>query len=194
MSRLNGRGSMIYQTAWKPHATPLGRQIFRLRASARRTSDKEPSSVPWHLAGWPTAASRDWKDTPGMATTATNPDGSTRTRLDQLGRVAGLAGWPTPTAQEPGGSPEAYLKRKGRKQDGALGFLAHAVMLAAQDTTKGPARLTTRGQLLTGSTAGMESGGQLNPAHSRWLMGYPPAWDVCAVTAMPSSPRRRQSS
>lgn len=42
--RLNGRGSMIYQTVWKQHVTPLGRAIFRLRASARRTSDSEPFS------------------------------------------------------------------------------------------------------------------------------------------------------
>jgi len=33
-----------------------------------------------------------------MATVATNPDGSERTRLDQLPRVANLAGWPTPQA------------------------------------------------------------------------------------------------
>jgi DNA (cytosine-5)-methyltransferase 1 len=39
-------------------------------------------------AGWPTASSRDWKDTPGMATEGTNPDGSKRTRMDQLPRVA----------------------------------------------------------------------------------------------------------
>lgn len=41
---------------------------------------------------WATPSSRDWKDTPGMATTGTNPDGSTRTRLDQLPRQAQLAG------------------------------------------------------------------------------------------------------
>jgi hypothetical protein len=52
-----------------------------------------------------------------------------------------------------------------------------------------PARLTA-----SGSFAGMESGGQLNPAHSRWLMGLPPAWDDCAVMAMQSMPSRRKSS
>jgi len=36
---------------------------------------------------WPTPRARDWKDTPGMATTATNPDGSIRDRTDQLARA-----------------------------------------------------------------------------------------------------------
>src|SRR3990167_1855919 len=43
------------------------------------------------LVGWASPSSRDWKDTPGMATTGINPDGSTRTRLDQLPRQATLA-------------------------------------------------------------------------------------------------------
>ena len=35
---------------------------------------------------WPTPSARDWKDTPGMSPTATNPDGSHRDRTDQLPR------------------------------------------------------------------------------------------------------------
>lgn len=40
----------------------------------------------------------------------------------------------------------------------------------------------------SGSSAGTGSTGQLNPEYSRWLIGLPPEWCVCAVTAM-QSPR-----
>jgi hypothetical protein len=43
------------------------------------------------LAGWASPASRDYKDTPGMSQTGTNPDGSERSRMDQLPRQASLA-------------------------------------------------------------------------------------------------------
>lgn len=42
------------------------------------------------LTSWTTPSSRDWKDTPGMATDAINPDGSERIRLDMLPRQAQL--------------------------------------------------------------------------------------------------------
>ncbi|SON54243.1 hypothetical protein HDIA_0702 [Hartmannibacter diazotrophicus] len=134
------------------------------------------------LAGWPTASARDWKDTAGMATTAVNPDGSTRSRLDQLPRVATLAGWQTPTTDK-------FRSRGGDRKD-EMG----PQQLLQWRTTDGPARLTASGEMLTGSSAGMDDGGQLNPAHPRWLMGLPPVWDYCGVMAMRSLQSRRSRS
>jgi hypothetical protein len=47
------------------------------------------------------------------------------------------------------------------------------------------------GTPLSGFPAPTGNGGQLNPAHSRWLMGYPSAWDGCAPTATRSSRKSR---
>lgn len=102
-----------------------------------------------NLSAWASPSARDWKDTSGMALTGTNPDGSERTRLDQLPRQANLSG---------------------------------------------PARLKASGEMLIGSDARMENGCQLNPAHARWLMGLPPVFCACAVTAMQSMPKSRLPS
>jgi hypothetical protein len=95
------------------------------------------------MAPWVTPSSRDWKDSPGMATVAA--DG--RIRLDQLPRLATLA------------APQTEL-----------------------------------GETPTGSTAEIKNTGQLNPALSRWLMGLPPEWDVCAATVTPLSRRSPKRS
>ena len=167
------RGSTLYTLTWKQRVTPSGRSISALRASAPRTSDSDCSSS---QSGWVTASARDWKDTPGMATET--EDG--RTRLDQLPRQAQLAGWPTTTKEDARSSA-----RHGYMITGNAGTtLLDAARMAS------PARRTATGEILTGCTAEMPAGGQLNPSFSRWLMGLPVVWDMCAPTSTPGRNRK----
>ena len=236
-------GSTLYALTWKDRATPSGRLICALRASARRTSDSGCGLLGWptptakinaggeykdpekaiaramgphsndlrdfaQMAGWPTPTAQDGSrgngtirphDTgiplPQMATMAgwPTPMAGTPARngnneagnTDSSRKTVELAGWPTPATTDHKGGYEGGRMRDGKLSTDRLDVTAQIA---------GPARLTASGQLLTGSSAGMESGGQLNPAHSRWLMGYPHAWDDCGVTAMPSARKSRQHS
>ncbi len=180
LARTRSLGSTLYKLTWKGWITPLGVCRFRLRASVPRTSATAFSGLPMDVAGWVTATSRDWKDTPGMVAQRDGKD-----RNDQLPRQAYLAGWPTCTATD------AIKEGNVSYRPGAAG-LSETLDLLRNNPQ--PARLTASGELLIGSFAGMESGGQLRPEHSRWLMGLPPEWDDCAPMEMPSTRKRRTSS
>jgi hypothetical protein len=144
------------------------------------------------LAGWSTPTAQD----------AARGDGTIRPQDTghPLPQHAALAGWPTPKAQEDGrtleqyeaGRLRGYETRKGKTSGGPsskMGGLAIAVQLT------GPARLTVSGEMLTGSDAGMPSGGQLSPDHSLWLMGIPAEWVNFAPQATRSlRPKRKPSS
>lgn len=203
-------GSTLYKLTWKRWTTPSGVCRSRLRASVPRTSATGRT-------GWVTPSARDWKDTAGMATVATNPDGSIRNRVDQLARQAQLAGWPTTRANDGTGdkipprlegglalkqavklagwptctATDATKRGDVSPRPGAMG-LSETVALLKENPQ--PARLTASGEMLIGSSAGMGSGGQLDPDHSRWLMALPPEWDDCAVSAMRLMPKRQKRS
>lgn len=196
-------GSTLYNLTWKERVTPQQRLIFALRASGHRTSDKG-------YTGWPTPCSQD------------GPHGGPRQGIDRLPGSAALSGWPMPTAGYKRGAattdPDKVMARiKGPHSNDLQDFVQMTgwVSPTAQDHSRGtrpprpqdtgvplsqqvaeigPARLTASGEMLTGSSAGMESGGQLNPAHSRWLMGFPIEWDDCAVMVTPLSRRKQRNS
>lgn len=195
-------GSTLYQLTWKPRATPSGRQICALRASVRRTSASASSSEPIASVepkdGWGTPRTFTVETEPRIEDWQARNARSIAKHGKGMGKLlelqAAMAGWPTPKASDgPKGnrSSEGAWKeyKRGGQEDVPL-----AAQLAGWPTMAGPARLTVTGEMLIGSSAGMESGGQLNPAHSRWLMGLPPEWDDCAVTAMQSLPKQRKPS
>lgn len=140
------------------------------------------------LTGWPTPCSQD------------GPKGGPNQGMDRLPGCVSLVGWPTPLKTDGEKNEDLIAWEMRRDLKAAQGIDLHkSLNIVAKMTDPavipdGPARLTRDGEILIGSSAEMPSGGRLDPAHSRWLMGYPPEWDDCAATVTLSSRKSRRRS
>ena len=158
-------GSTWFATTWSEKVTPSGRRVFRLQASARRTSDSDYGSWRSPTAHHPAkgAAQDPAKRMAGGHT------------LDLQDQVL-LASWPTPASRDSKhANARSYQDRTGTTKGEQL---ANAVF--------------HRGPIWSGLSAETGKRGQLNPAFACWLMGYPAAWDSCGATAMQSCRKSRR--
>jgi hypothetical protein len=190
----NGAGTTIALAAqmsgWPTPKATDGTKGNRSSEGAQREYERGGQlDVPLmaQMAAWPTPAASDGNGgkgpRKGVSMTGKMPDGSHVTMGLSATTKLALSGWPTPQVADTWTpSTEASEDREWSKHNlrGAASAFNH----------NGPARLTATGEMLIGSFAGMESGGQLSPSHSRWLMGLPEAWDVCAMS-LPKTSRKK---
>jgi len=198
MQRFDTGGSILFEMTWKLKTTPSHRSVYQLRASARRTSasgsggwptpvvndssstrnasaNRSASSTGHHsgttlvdaadLTPWPTAAARDWKSS------ASNKHGENARPLNEVAR---LAGWASPMASDSEKGTTWTPRTDGNPQS----------VLPAQAS----------GTVLNPSSVATAKPGQLNPAFSLWLMGFPTEWLLCVGQETRSSPKLQRRS
>ncbi len=207
-------GTSLTQVArmagWKTPCVPNGGRISGNAEDIGKHQDGTKAQIGLEneakLTAWGTPAARDWKNGDSSQETldknarrraaaaerladppiVTRENDSQVSESTYLGREAQLSSWNTPRTRcgEEG-------ERGGRSTERIGGCkLNRAARLTASLGDQADWVLTRPQRV--GDRPG--SHGQLNAAHSRWLMGLPSAWDDCGVMAMESLRRLRKRS
>ena len=168
--------------------TPAARD-WKSGEASQETLDKNarPLSEQAVLAGWKTPCVPNGGRISGNLTDIGKHQDGTKAQVG-LENEAKLSGWPTPMA----GTPAQNGNNEAGNTDSSRRTVEMCRWPADPSTDFGPGPI---GYLL--GPNGWEivpASGQLNAAHSRWLMGLPSAWDDLGATAMASLRRLRKRS